>query len=420
MKKTILLLIITIFLSAAAWAQEIALTPDEAVMIALRDNLDIFLKAEDVQKAKLKISESQSGLFPSLSATATLARTNSYYAKDSSQLTSQTTLKEYLYKGGKTINTIKRDEYGLIVKEALLDKEKISIIENVRKAFYTLLLAVDYAGLNKIILENTTNHLNTAEQRYKSGQASSQDILSMRASLSNVNQAYEASLNQVESIQALLNNLLYLDEDVKIKPIGEFIYNVKDIAFEQAFLDAMKGRPEIRQYEAQESSDKKAIEIAKADNRPSVYASWDYYSRSHAAASTTKGWNDYNIIGVTFSWPIFDGWQTKAKVQQAIVDLKETQLNKEKAINDITLELKKAYLGLKDAIARINSAESQVELYKDNFSTLTDKYNSGISSSLDMEDGYLAYKVSVFNKSEAIYDYIIAKIDMDSATGGLE
>jgi hypothetical protein len=47
-------------------AEEITLTFSEAVAIGLRDNRSILLKAQDVEKAKLKIAEAEGGLFPSL------------------------------------------------------------------------------------------------------------------------------------------------------------------------------------------------------------------------------------------------------------------------------------------------------------------------------------------------------------------
>jgi outer membrane protein TolC len=250
------------------------------------------------------------------------------------------------------------------------------------------------------------------------GQASESDVLGIEESLTSVESAYETSLSQIESAQTLLNNLLYLDKDVKIRPKEEFSYEPREVAFDEAFLKALKARPEIRQYAAQEKADKRAIEIAKSDNRPSIYASWDYYSRSHTAATTSKNWNDYNIIGVTFSWPLFDGWQTKAKVEQALIDLKETQLTREKAIRDITLELKDAYLSLKNAIAEIKASEATLAVYKDRLQDLEQKYNKGIASLLDKEDTDLSYQVAMFNKKQAIYDYIIAKTEFDKATGG--
>ncbi len=392
---------------------------DEAIAVALRENRDILLKSEEIKKAKEKIAEAQASLFPTLSFTGSWTDTQGYYAKDLAQATTQTTLKQYLYKGGETINTIKQKQDNFEVTKSLLDKTKLEAVLNVKKAFYTLLLANEFSNLNKGILENTQEHLKTQQARYANGQASESEVLKIKGSQAAVEQAYELSINQVQSSQALLKNLLYLDEEVKIKLAGEFTYETKELAYDEAFLKALNSRPEIRQYQAQEKVDKKAIEIAKADNRPSIYASWDYYSRSHTAATATRGWNDYNVIGLTFSWPIFDGWATKAKVEQAIVDLKETQLTKEKTIKDISLELKSAYLDLKNALAKIKSTQAEVNLYQDTLSLTQAKYKVGMASSLDLSDAALGYAVSLFNQKEATYDYVLAKASFDKATGGL-
>ncbi len=401
-------------------AEEISLTLDDAVALALRDNRDILLKTEDVKRAQAELAESKGALFPTLNFTASRINTMGLYAKDIPSTTTQAALKQYLYKGGKTVNSISRDKYELIAKEAVVDTTRLETILSVKKAFYTLLLAGDLVDLNKAILENTKMHLDTAHKRYENGQVPQRDIIKLESSLSNVWQAFEASLNQAASGQALLNNLLYLGEEVRIRPDGQFIYEPAEVEFDKAFLKAMSSRPEIRQYEAEINADKKSIEIAKADNRPNIYASWDYYSRSTTSLtfSPSKAWQDYQIAGVTFSWPIFDGWQTKAKVEQAIVDLKQTQLTKEKTMKDIAQELKNAYLDLKNSIEKIMAVQSELPLYKDLFFAAEEKYKAGIASSLELNDASLAYRVSLFNQTQAIYDYLTAKAGFEKAMGG--
>ncbi len=420
MKKLFLFLIIFVFIpSAFAKAEELTLTLDEAVFMALRDNRDVLLKEEDIKKAKIKIAEAKATLLPGVNFTASWMDTRGYYSKDSSQVSNQATLKQYLYRGGKTINTIEEDKYKFAVAQAVLDKTKLELALNVKKVFYTLLLANELADLNKSILENIKQHLEFVELRYKSGQASESDVLRIKASLSSVNEAYEASLGQVDSSLTLMVTLLYLDKNVKIKPGADFNYEPVEIAYDKAFLKAMQYRPEIKFYQAQEKADKKAIEVGKSESRPNIYASWDYYSRSASVSSAAKGWQDYNVVGVTFSWPVFDGLATKAKVEQAIIDLKQTQLAKEKAIKDIASEVANAYIVLKNSIARIATVESDIKVYSDNLLIVKDKVAQGIASSLDNSDANLKYEIALFNKKQAVYDYITAKNSFDKATGGI-
>ncbi len=425
----IFLVFILLFTVGLAMAEDILLNVDEAISLALRENREFLLKNEDVLKAKEKISESYADLWPSLNFLGGWTDTKGLAQKDVALTTTQTTVRQTLYQGGKIINTIKYNQYGVEIAKALLDKSKLETIYIVQRAFYTLLLAKESAALNLSILENTKEHLIFLEARFKQGQASESDILKVKESLNNVEEAYVISLSQLEASQELLRNILYLEEDVVILPEGKFIYAPQEIIYSEAFLKAFAKRPEIRQYEAQVNADKRSVEIARADNRPTIYASWEYFSRSSSGAiasagtvtsssAGSKNWNDYNTTGIIFSWPVFDGWATKAKVEQAIIDLKETQLLKEKAAKDIALDVKNSYLALKNAVSGVKSAESNIDFYKDNLNTVMQKKYSGEASFLDADDANLRYNVSMFNKNQAIYDYIIARANFDKATGG--
>jgi outer membrane protein len=419
MKKPILFLLILFSSLSFCAAGEVTLTLDEAVALALRDNRDILLSASEVNKAKAKLEEAKAGALPSLNLTAGWSDTRGYYSKDLGQTTAQGTLKQTLYAGGKVVNTIKYNEYGLVVAEALLDKTKLEIALNVKKSFYALLLTEEFAALNKNILQNTEEHLDSLRKRYAGGEAGESEVLKVEASLESVRQAYEASLNQAEEAAALLNNTLSLDKDIRIRLQSETRLEQKEAAYDEAFLQAIKNRPEIRRYEAGVGLAEKAVEIAKAGNRPSVSASWDYYSRSHLTGTTTRNWNDYNAVGLTVTWPIFDGWATKAKVEQALVDLKSARLLKEKSSGDIALEFKSAYLTLKTSLAGIKSTQTDAQFYKNKLSEIEDKYKAGMMSLLDLHDASLGYAVALFKQKEALYDYLSAKAGFDKAMGGL-
>ncbi len=407
---------------SVAYAQETALTFTEAVAIGLRDNRDILLKSQDVEKAKLKIAEAQSEFFPALNYTGSWFYTAGLYTKDFAQSTTQLSLKQYLYKGGRVIQNIKYNNYMLEVEQSLLDKTKLGTIFEFTRAYYTLSLSRFFAELNRGILENSRQHLDYIKARYEHGQASETEILQAEVSLSNVEQVYEDSLRQQEAAQALLNNLLSLDQEVVVIPVTECKFTPKDVAFDQGFLKAMSLRPEIKQFEAQLKADRSAIELAKAEGRPNIYFSWDYYGRSHAttASVSARNWNDYNVVGVTVSWPVFDGWQTKAKVQRAIVDLQKTQLGKTKLIQDIALQVKDAYLALKSSLDQIKTSQTEHLFYENNLLSAEQKYAQGQVSLLDKNDAELKYKISVFNQQQAVYDYTLAKFNFDQLTGGFD
>jgi outer membrane protein TolC len=419
-RKFALIVVLLILLGSRLLAEEmITLTLDEAIGLALRDNRDILIKQEDLKSAKEKVKEAQASLFPSLNATSSWTDTIGYYSKNSTNVSNQITLKQYLYRSGKTFNTINQNRYKENVSRAILDKTILETVLAVKEAFYTLLLTKEYARLNEKILENTKQHLESIQSRYANGQASESEVLKIMESKANVEYAVNESINQEEKAKVSLRNLLYLDTKANIDPEGELIYEPVEVAFDEVYLETLKSRPELRQYEAQEKADKLGVEITKADNRPSVYASWDYYSRSSATASNLRGWQDNQVVGVTFTWPIFDGFATKTKIEQALVTLKETKLLKEKTTTNITAELKTSYLDTGNSISKLKAKDQEITLYEDSLKVIEDKYKSGVASSLEVKDIRLGLEVAQFNKKDAVYDYLTAKARLDKAMGGM-
>jgi len=404
-----------------SYAQGMDLTLDDVLVIALRDNPDILLGIEDVKKAQAKVREAKASLLPSVNFSGTWSDTRGLYSKDIPQNATQTTLKQYLFKGGRILNSIAESKYNLDSSEAALDVARLEVGLSAEKAFYTLLLAKELVSLNRIIVDNTQEHLNYIKERYNSGEASESDMLNLESSLDSVKQAYEETISQFEAADILLKDILNIDRDTNINPVGEFSYSPQELAYDEAFVKAMKDRPEIREYEAKVKANEKSVAIAKGESLPTVYASWDYYTKSTSSLSfsPTKGWQDYNIIGLTLSWPVFDGWATKAKVQQALADLKTARIEKSRMISDIISEVRTSYLSLKDSMLQIKTSESQLAVFKDNLSTAQDKFEQGIVSSLDLDDAKLKHDISMFNKKQSVYDYFMAKSSFEKATGGI-
>src|SRR3989338_3845419 len=107
MRAVILSLILVLAAGPIFCAEEIFLTVEEAVAIGLRDNRDVLLKSAEVKKAKFKINEAWSDVFPSLDFLGGWTDTKGLTRKDLALTTTQTTLKQPLYQGGKIINTIR-------------------------------------------------------------------------------------------------------------------------------------------------------------------------------------------------------------------------------------------------------------------------------------------------------------------------
>ncbi|MCM8779433.1 MAG: TolC family protein [Candidatus Omnitrophica bacterium] len=420
MKRSILfILLLGNFLLSAE--EPIRLTLEEAINIALRENREVLFKQQDLMKTKEKLKEAKAEALPTFSIESSWLETKNYYSKDIDSYTNKFSLKQPLYKGGKITGNISQYKYRIDISKAGLDMAILETVFKVKKAFFSLLLAREYAQLNRLILVNTESHLRMATERYLSGQSAQSEIIKLQQALASIKHILNSSLNQIEEAKENLKNILYLAKDVEIEPEGELLYEPIEIAFDEAYLKALRERPDLRLYEIQEKMNKLQKEIARANLLPNIYASWDYYiNRSDSPIAISQGWEGHQIMGIVMTWPIFDGFATQAKIRQAELELKETQLLKEKTVADIFEELKIAYLELNNAIAKLKARDAEVSLFEDNLQTVTERYNSGIASGLDLDDARLKLEIAEFNRKEVVYDYLIARAKLEKAIGEMK
>jgi len=404
--------------AAPGFAGGLSMSLDEAVTIGLRENRGGRMQEEELVKAKAAIAEARSELFPGASVAGGWSDTRGLYDKDISGYTAQAGLSQLIYTGGRVMSAVRIGEQSYRAAEAVLDQERLELVYAIKKTFYAVLLADEFVSVNKQIYGNTREHYDSVSARFAAGQASGSELISMKASLASVKQVLDASHNQAESARAVLRSLLFLDQDVMIRPSGGLEFDAREIAYDAAFLRAMRSRPEIRQVQARVQAAGLAVELAQSGNRPTVKASWDYYARNRLLSGAEKNRNDYNIAGISVTWPVFDGWQTKARVERALVEVKQAQLLREKTGADISVDVKTAYLGLATALDRIKAAEDQVAEYKDKTSVARAQYGKGLVSLLELNDALLQYTIAVFSQTQSIYEYMIAKALFDKATGG--
>lgn len=416
--------LVLVLACSPARAEQVSLTLDDALSLALRQNRDLRLQAEEVNRARAAIAEARAAVFPSLDAAGGWTYARSLYGKDAGHYSGQAGVTQLLYAGGKVLSAIKAGREYYLYATASLDAAQQEAVLAVTRSFYALALAREFARLNRGIADNTEEHLRLTRERFHRGEASASDVLALESSLATVRQAYEASLNQTLQAEELLKNLLALDQAVSVLPEAVFACEPRELAFDQALLAAMRLRPEIRRSEAAVNMAESGVAVSKAGTQPSVYASWNYYSSSRVGAGVAsgsaplKGWNDYNLVGLTVSWPLFDGWLTKAKVDQAVSDLKTAQIVREKTVRDIATETVNAYLLLKSAVAGVRSSQDEVKVYADALSVAHQRQREGLVSSLGLADARLGYEVAQFKRTQSVYDYLVAKAQFDKATGG--
>ena len=127
-----------------------------------------------------------------------------------------------------------------------------------------------------------------------------------------------------------------------------------------------------------------------------------------------------SYIGLNLSVPIFNGFQKNANVQEAKLQLEQSQNNLNNLKDSIDNSVLQAINNYHTAIATLDYQKKNVALAEQVYNQSQKKYESGLGTTLDITNAQADLSVAQSNYVNAMYDAVIAQIDYLYATGQLK
>jgi len=202
-----------------------------------------------------------------------------------------------------------------------------------------------------------------------------------------------------------LNQTIAIDERLRAEP--------KRVNIDQAIATALKRCPELQQLDIQEQIGEKQVKVAKAGDKLMLSTFGNYTFNDIERQSFGTSWS----VGVAIRFPIFDGFATRAQVNQARVHLDQIQTNKEQLLDSIKLETKSAVFELEAAQNLIEAQGGIVEEAAEGLRIANVQHEAGRITSVELTDVELSHTQAQVNRLQAIHDYIIAVARLERAIG---
>ena len=130
-------------------------------------------------------------------------------------------------------------------------------------------------------------------------------------------------------------------------------------------------------------------------------------------------WFPASIIGAKLSVPLWDGMQKSARVSQAKLNLKKVENSIILMKNGFELEMESAKTNYLNNTASLTIVKKNRELATEIARVSKVKYDNGIGSSLEVVDAESSLREADANYLNTLYETIIARIDLDKASGNL-
>jgi outer membrane protein len=416
------------------------LTLDQAVDLAYKNNKNIQMQEQEVAAAKAAIADARSHFLPSVVLSSGYTHNGSILKistpsspflprasqpkKDIGVFTGHTndfqfgtSVRQTIYNGGADIANFKESELELKVQEESLLAAKLDVQFEAERLYYGLLLAYETERIAQELVSQAQSHYEDVKNKFDQGTSSRFDVLQSKVQVSRLMPELVRAQNAIDLIMADLKKLLGLKMQDSLKLQGKLEYSPLEINEEEFLKQAYLNKPEMVLKSLGIDIGKWSIEMAKAGNRFQVSADAGYSYRSNRPGDMFNTRHNNWDAGLTVSLPIFDGFSTKAKVDEAKARYEQAVLSKDDLSNQIAVDIRKACLDLKQAQAIIESQKDNIDEAKEALKISGVSYDNGEGTNLDVLDSQVSLSQVQKNLSEGVYDYLMAKAFLDRTMG---
>jgi outer membrane protein len=300
---------------------------------------------------------------------------------------------------------------------------KISVVSNVSKAYYDLLLSKEQIVLLDTDIVLLQRSLKDTYNQYKGGLVDKTDYQRATISLNNAKASRKTAEETLKSKTAVLK--LFMSY-----PVDSLLYVIYDSTKMKAQVTSfdtlqqldVTNRIEFQQLETEKRLEQYNLKYYKLGFLPTVYAfgnyNLNYYSSQFKNLYQENFPNSYAGLAVTV--PIFTGTRRTQQVKVAKLQIERLDYN----FSSLKDSIRTQYIeGLSSYKANLNNYYEQkenLELARQVYNIIQLQYRAGIKTYLDVVISNNDLFAAQVNYTNAIFQVLSDRIDVERALGTLK
>ncbi len=450
MKKTVLTLFAALLLPLLAPAQEVpaSISLDEAIRIALSENVSVKVADLEVERTGYARKGSYASLFPQVDGSGAYQRT----------IKKQVMYMDFDFGGGAS-SALGGEESGGATRDGFevgrwntwsagvsatmplvnaqlwesikisgLDVElavekarasRLETVTQVKKAYYTVLLAKEAHEVYKSVYDNAVENLELTRKKYNAQRASELDLTRAKTAVANAVPNMYDSANAVDLGLWQLKAVMGVDLDTEFDVAGTIADYTPELEASLPASDDLSGNSTLRQLELQARELSRTVRMQQYANLPSLALAFSYSinAMTNDFKFSEYRWSPYSYVGLSLSIPIFAGGRRYNAVKQSRVQAAELDIQRANTERQLQIAIRSCLGTMGTAVKSYASAASAVETAGKAYDIARQSYDVGRSTLTDLNDAQLALTQSRMGVCQAVFNYVSAKADLEGTLG---
>ena len=297
---------------------------------------------------------------------------------------------------------------------------KLAMRNEVKKSFYSVLLANDSFQVFKQSYDNAMENYLDIKRKFEQGVVAEYDLIRADVAVKNT----EPNMLQAESSRSLaqwrLKALMGMDLNQPIDCLGQLTDFQSDLFVDYLSTDTLlTHNTELKQMALQSEQLSKTLLMRKLDYLPtlSLTGMYQWNAMNNDFKFKSYRWNPYSVIGLSLTIPITSGGERYYKIRQARISLDQLSLQRDDTRRNLQLAVKQQTDNMKTCVKRFDAAQKGVEQAERGYQIAQKRYDTGAGTLLELNDAELALTQARLNFNQSIYDYVVAKSELEKVLG---
>ncbi len=438
----IFLMLLTIILAPHLIYAEEPLTLEASIDTALKNSLVLNIAREGTKSAAAQKREAVTGFLPRFSTSYSYTRLNEapfsrfqglpvgpLYGMNGMEIPVGTEdnynwvleAKQPLFAGGAILANYQANSIGADVAR-LEETAKIQdVVQEVKIAYFNILRAQKIQEAASQAVVTLKAHRDVAQNYFQVGMIPKNDLLYAEVELANGNQTLVRSQNAVELAKSRFNTVLKRDMATPVEVVDILTYQPLTQTFEECLQIAGQSRPELKISSLKAQQAGKFVRISQSEYFPSFSLVGNYTrfgDDSSVSGSDYKDSESWYVMAVA-NWNFWEWGKTKFRVDASRARENQAIAASRELTDQMTLEIKNAYLMLREAESQIAVSQKLIDQAEENFRISEERYKERVGTATEVLDAQTLLTRAKSEYANALGDYNINYARLQRAIGNI-
>ncbi len=298
---------------------------------------------------------------------------------------------------------------------------RLDMVTQVKQAFFATLLAKEAFQVYKDVYENAVTNCQETEKKFRAQKATEYDLTRAKTNVANaVPDVYNAESSVILSLWQL-KAVMGVDLDMNIDVAGTLDDYSQQLFYDSSQADSLslEDNTTMRQLAIQAEQLAHTIKMQKYAYIPTLSAAFSFSinAMTNDFKFSQYQWTPYSYVGVSLAIPIFSGGKRYNDVRQAKTQATQLKLQTMDTERNLRISIRQSLVTMETNIKTYNAAREAVASARKGYSIAEKTYQVGKNTLLELNDARLALTQAELSASQAIYNFLIAKSQLEQTLG---